>query len=97
MSKNVLWVVALLPQRLKSTLFEIFLTPLASSGPLRSKFFPKMLILAFEANSTLSRENETQIVKTTHSVLQRTIKKLLMPIGAVLLHDESTIFFVIDF
>ena len=32
------------------------------------KFFQKMLILAFEANSTLSRENETKIVKITHSV-----------------------------
>ena len=31
--------------------------------------FPKTLILAFEANSALSRENETQIVKITHSEL----------------------------
>ena len=44
-----------------------FLTPLAPSGPLRSKFFQKTLILAFEANSALSRENETKIVKITHS------------------------------
>ena len=28
-----------------------------------------MLILAFEANSALSRENETKIVKITHSVM----------------------------
>ena len=29
----------------------------------------KTLILAFEANSALSHENETKIVKITHSVL----------------------------
>ena len=32
-------------------------------------FFEKMFILAFEANSALSYENETKIVKITHSVL----------------------------
>ena len=37
-------------------------------GPLCSKIFQKTLILAFEANSALSRENETKIVKITHSV-----------------------------
>ena len=68
MSKNVLWVVARLPQRLKLTLFEIFLTPLAPSGPLHSKKF-QTLILAFDANSALSCENETKIVKITHSEL----------------------------
>ena len=40
-------------------------------GPLRSKKFQKTLILAFEANSALSRENETKIVKITHSASQR--------------------------
>ena len=50
-------VVAWLPQRLKSTLFEIF----------SNRGFP--LILAFRANSAiaLSRENLTKIVKITHS------------------------------
>ena len=43
---------------LKSTLFEFFfLTPLASSKPLCSKKSKKTLILAFEANSALSRQN----------------------------------------
>ena len=47
---------------------KFFLTPLAPpSGPLHSKKFQKMLILAFEANSALSRENETKIMKITHS------------------------------
>ena len=44
-----------------------FFTPLAPSGPLRSKKYKKLLILAFEANSALSHENETKIVKITHS------------------------------
>ena len=35
--------------------------------PLHSKKYQKTLILAFEANSVLSRENETKIVKITHS------------------------------
>ena len=47
--------------------WKFFFTPLAPSGPLRSKKFQKTLILAFEANSALSRENETKIVKITHS------------------------------
>ena len=67
MSKNVFWVVARLPQRLKSTFFENLFTPLALSGPLCSKFFQKMLILAFEATNALSRKNETKIVKITHT------------------------------
>ena len=46
---------------------NFFFTPLAPLGPLRSKKFQKTLILAFEANSVLSRENETKIVKITHS------------------------------
>ena len=46
---------------------KIFLTPLAPSKPLHSIFFQKTLILAFEANSALSRENETKIEKITHS------------------------------
>ena len=38
-------------------------------GPLHLKKFQQTLILAFEANSAaLSRENETKIVKITHSV-----------------------------
>ena len=68
MSKNVFCVATRLPQRLKPTFFEKkILTPLAPLGPLRSKIFQKTLILAFEANSALSRENETKIVKITHS------------------------------
>ena len=47
--------------------WKIFFTPLDPSGLLRSKKFQKMLILAFEANSALSHENETKIVKITHS------------------------------
>ena len=70
------WVVARLPQRLKINVFwNFFFTPLAPSRPLHLKFFKKtlilafqkMLILAFEANSALSHENETKIVKITHS------------------------------
>ena len=50
--------------------FEIFFfTPQATSAePLHSKIFQKTLILTFEANSALSSENETKIVKITHSV-----------------------------
>ena len=40
-----------------------------SFGPLHSEKFQKTLILAFEANSALSRENENKIVKITHSEL----------------------------
>ena len=48
--------------------WNFFFTP----GPLRSKKFQKTLILAFEANSAaLSRENETKIVKITHSASLR--------------------------
>ena len=43
------------------------------SGPLRSKNFQKALILALEANSELSSENETKIVKITHSALGKHI------------------------
>ena len=61
-------MVARLPQRLKSTFFEIFSH---SAGPFETAPFLKIsknpLILAFEANSALSRENETKIVKITHS------------------------------
>ena len=62
------WLVARLPQRLKSTFFAI----LHSAGPFGAAPFEKikkMLILAFEANSALSRENETKIVKITHSAI----------------------------
>ena len=62
-------VVAQLPQRQKSTLFEIFSHSRYPSGTLHSKKFQTMLILAFEANSALSRKNETKIVKITHSAV----------------------------
>ena len=58
--KNAFWVLARLPQRLKSTFFENFSN---SASP----FSSKTLILAFEANSALSYENETKIVKITNS------------------------------
>ena len=64
MSKYVLWVVVRLPQRLKSTFFELFLQ---SDGP-PFENLKKTLILAFEANSALSPENETKIVKITQCV-----------------------------
>ena len=67
MSKNVFWVVAQLPQTLKSTLFEIFSH---STGPFGAAPFEKFSInvdFSFEANSALSQENETEIVKITHS------------------------------
>ena len=57
MSKNVL----------HDYLKDSVLTLLAHLGPLHSKKYQTMLILAFEANSALSRENETKIVKITHS------------------------------
>ena len=69
-------VVARLPQRLKSTFFErLKLTFFEIYSSLRwplqdrsvRKIFQKTLILAFEASSALSRENETKIVKITHS------------------------------
>ena len=56
--KSVISNVCLFMGLLKSTLFEFFfLTPLASSKPLCSKKSKKTLILAFEANSALSRQN----------------------------------------
>ena len=67
MSKNVFWVVARLPQRLKSTLFEIFSHSTDPFWAALLKKFQTTLILAFEANSALSRKNETKIVKITHS------------------------------
>ena len=63
--KNVFWVVAQLPQRLKSTLFEIFSH---SAGPFVAAPFEKVTNNV-EANSALSRENETKIVKITHSAV----------------------------
>ena len=61
-------MVAQLPQRLKSTFFEKkFSLRFPPSGLLHSKKFQKTLILAFVANSALSRQNETKIVKITHS------------------------------
>ena len=61
-------VVARLPQRLKSTFFEIFPYSAGSFGATPFKKCQKTLILAFEANGALSCENETKIVKITHSV-----------------------------
>ena len=51
------WVVARLPQRLKSTFLKFFLHSRSCSGLLHSKKFQKTLILAFEANSILSCQN----------------------------------------
>ena len=67
MSKNVFWVVAQLPQTLKSMFFEKISH---SAGPFGTAIFEKIqktLILVFEAKSALSRENETKIVKITYS------------------------------
>ena len=53
--------------------WNFFFTPLAPSGPLRSKKFQKTLILAFEANSAttwthiMEKKSETKIKKITHS------------------------------
>jgi len=44
-----------------------FLHSAGPFGPLHLKKFQETLILAFEANSALPRENETKIVKITHS------------------------------
>ena len=49
-------VVARLPQRLKSTLFEIFSNVGYPSGTLHSKKFQTMLILAFGANSAFVQQ-----------------------------------------
>ena len=63
--KNNVWI-----SKAKIIVFwNFFFTPLAPSGVLRLKIFQKTMILAFEANSALSRENETKIVKITHSGL----------------------------
>ena len=59
---------ARLPQRLKSTLFEISSHSAGPKGAAWLEKFQTTLILAFEANSALSRKNETKIVKITHSV-----------------------------
>ena len=48
-----------------NVVWNFFLTPLTLLGPLRSKKFQTTLILAFEANSALSHENDTKIVKIT--------------------------------
>ena len=59
-------VVARLPQRLKSMFFEIFFfTPLAPSGPLRSKKFQKTLILAFQKTLILAFEVIVQLPEYT--------------------------------
>ena len=49
-----------------NVVWNFFLAPLE---PLRSKKFQTTLILAFEANSALPRENETKDVKITHSAM----------------------------
>ena len=69
MSKIVLLVAVRLPQRLKSMFFEKFSHSTGPFGAAPFKFFFRTLILVFEANSLLSRENETKIVKITHSAL----------------------------
>ena len=52
------WVVAQLPQRLKSTFFEIFSSLRVSfRDPPLEFFFKKTLLLVFEANSALSYQN----------------------------------------
>ena len=57
-------MVARLPQRLKSMLFEIF-----GAGAASFEKIQITLILAFEANSALSQKNETKIVKITHCAM----------------------------
>ena len=73
MSKNVFWAVARLPQRLKSTFFEIF----------SSEKFQKTLILVFDVivqphkthfltfskvqKHDMEKKSETKIMKITHS------------------------------
>ena len=44
-----------------------FLKKFLHLGPLHSEKIQTTLILAFEANGALSHENETKIVKITHS------------------------------
>ena len=58
-------------QRLNST----FHHSASSFGAAPFEKFSKMLILTFEANSALSRENETKIVKITHSAHSRYLKR----------------------
>ena len=62
-----IWVVARLPQRLKSTLFEIFSHSADLFGDAPFKKISNNMDFSLEANSALSRENETKIVKITHS------------------------------
>ena len=50
------WVIVRLPQRLKSTFFEIF-RHFGEPHPPLEKMLKKTLDLAFEANSTLSFQN----------------------------------------
>ena len=50
-------------------LFEIFSNGVAPKRPAEWEKFQTTLILAFEANSALSCENETKIVKITHSAV----------------------------
>ena len=47
--------------------FEIFSHSAGPFGAAPFEKFQKTLILAFEANRALSRENEIKIVKITHS------------------------------
>ena len=61
--KCVLGGCTITSKTLINVVWNLFFTPLPSSGPLRSKKFQTTLILAFEANSALTRENETKIVK----------------------------------
>ena len=50
-----------------STFFEKFSHSAGFFWATPPEKFQKTLILAFEANSALSRKNETKIVKITHS------------------------------
>ena len=98
MSKNVLCVVARLPQRLKSMLFEIFSHSSVPFGTAPFKKFQTTLILAFEANSALSRENETKIVIITHSVsmsssLCKPVQSCAIWKKIVLIFDQKMILF----
>ena len=63
-----------LPQRLKSTLFEIFLNEGCPKGTRSEKKFQTTLILVFEVivqphkTHFLTFSSETKIMKITHSV-----------------------------
>ena len=61
------WLNDYLHQRLKSTFFEIFFHSAGPFGAAPFEKFQTTLILGFEANSALSCENETKIVKIIHS------------------------------